>query len=536
MPRYASNLLDEPLVFDDTITFMGGQVSDVRPNLLNKNQYSDGKNMDVDTFGTVITRKGTEKHPSTALGTAIQGLAYYDKPVSTLEKLACLSNGKLYLAGASDSSWTQVTGSNSSFNTSNMVDMVQFVDKLFIVDGASNLRYYDPAASPVIQQIADPTGENAISLIMDGLVSHANRLFGFGVNGQENDAIIHSGIIAATATADWSVNQQFRVGGHSGDPVVALYSWANSNLVVFKERSIYTVFADPSLLVSANYPITQISDRFGCVGRRSVAGVGGDVFFLSRFGIMSLGQILNGAQTIVDPQPISTPIRDYIERINWDHASKACATFWNNRYLLSVPIDAATTNNYTFCFNTITRSWSGYWTGWTPSVYSESGFGGALRLNFGQPDGKVLKWLEYVPQQDETDATFKDDNVVYPSHVTTRGFVFREQLNDKIGRNAEFEFNNSRALVDVFQIRDDVEPEQRLNIEKIDTAAGSGVVLPKALPFMFGQTEVVKKAYSTVSKGTFNQVQFRVEAEQNKIQLRGVKSSAIVMGLDAEKA
>jgi hypothetical protein len=53
---------------------------------------------------------------------------------------------------------------------------------------------------------------------------------------------------------------------------------------------------------------------------------------------------------------------------------------------------------------------------------------------------------------------------------------------------------------------------------------------------MFGQTEVVKKAYSTVSKGTFNQVQFRVEAEQNKIQLRGVKSSAIVMGLDAEKA
>ena len=102
--------------------------------------------------------------------------------------------------------------------------------------------------------------------------------------------------------------------------------------------------------------------------------------------------------------------------------------------------------------------------------------------------------------------------------------------------NAEFEFNNSRALVDVFQIRDDVEPEQRLNIEKIDTAAGSGVVLPKALPFMFGQTEVVKKAYSTVSKGTFNQVQFRIEAEQNKIQLRGVKSSAIVMGLDAEKA
>lgn len=532
MPRFASNRLDEPLVFDDTISFVGGQVSDVRPNLLNDNQYSDAKNMDVDTFGTVVTRKGTVKHPSTALTNNIQGLAYYDRPVTSVEKLACVSNGGFYLAGASDSSWTQVTGTNSSFNTGNMVDMVQFVDKLFIVDGANNLRYYDPTASPNIQEIASPTGLN---LIMDGLVSHGNRLFGFGVDGQENDAIIHSKVIDADQTSSWSTNQQFRVGGHSGDPVVALYSWANNNLVVLKEASVYLVNADPSLLVASNFTITQISDRFGCVGRRTVVGVSGDVFYLSRFGVMSIGQILNGAQTIVQPQPVSTPIRDYIERINWDHASKACATFWNNRYLLSVPIDESTTNNYTFCFNTITKSWTGYWTGWTPTVFAASAFSGQLRLNFGQHDGKTLKWLEYTAQNDESDSTFKDDGAFYPSFVKSRGFVFREQLNDKIGRNAEFEFNNSRALVDVFQIRDDLLTEQRLNNEKINTAAGSGVVLPKALPFGFGQTEVVKRAYSTISKGTFNQVQYRVEADENKIQLRGIKASAIVMGLDAEK-
>ncbi len=250
---------------------------------------------------------------------------------------------------------------------------------------------------------------------------------------------------------------------------------------------------------------------------------------------MSIGQVLNGAQTIVEPQPISTAIGNFIERINWNVADKACAKFWNNRYLLSVPIDGATTNNYTLVFNTITQSWSGYWTNWTPSVFAESAFAGQLRLNFGQPDGKVLTWLEYVAQNDETDNTFKDDGVFYPSSITTRGFVFREQMNDKIGRNAEFEWNNSRALVDVYQIRDDVLTEQRLNTSKIDTAAGSGVVLPKALPFMFGRTEVVKKAYSNISKGTFNQIQFRIEAEENKIQLRGVKASAIVMGLDVEK-
>tara|TARA_R100001463_G_scaffold9938_6_gene29590 strand:- start:7559 stop:9139 length:1581 start_codon:yes stop_codon:yes gene_type:complete len=525
MPRYASNLLDEPLVFDDTISFLGGQVSDVRPNLLNKNQFTDGKNVDVNTFGTVVTRKGTTKFPSTAHSTAIQGLAYYDDPVGARERLICASDGKLWRCDSDESSWTQLTGAKNTVHATNQVDLVQMVDKMFVADGANKMR--------MITSDATSTVPSEHGLEFSGITLHTNRLFGFGVPNQPQDAIYASAIIDGTT---WdTTNDQIRIGGHSGDPIIALQSWANFNLIVFKERSVFLVNTNPQLLVSSFWEVKQISDRFGCAAKRSVAEVGGDVFYLSRFGVMSIGQVLNGAQTIVEPQPISTAIGNFIERINWNVADKACAKFWNNRYLLSVPIDGATTNNYTLVYNTVTQSWSGYWTNWTPSVFAESAFAGQLRLNFGQPDGKVLTWLEYVAQNDETDSTFKDDGVFYPSSITTRGFVFREQMNDKIGRNAEFEWNNSRALVDVYQIRDDVLTEQRLNTSKIDTAAGSGVVLPKALPFMFGRTEVVKKAYSNISKGTFNQIQFRIEAEENKIQLRGVKASAIVMGLDAEK-
>jgi len=523
MPRYASNLLDEPLVFDNSISFIGGQVSGVRPNLLNRDQFSDGKNVDVDTFGTVVTRKGTVKFPSTAHSTNIQGLAYYDNPTATKERLISATGGNLYRCDAADSSWTQLTGAKNTVHATNQVDFVQLVDKMFVADGSSVMR--------MITNDASSTVPSEHGLEFTSITSHTNRLFGFGVSGQPDDALWASDVLDGTT---WNTTaNQIRIGGHSGDPIRALHSWHNFNLLVFKERSIYIVNTDPTAS-AANWSIKKVSDRVGCVSRRTVAQVGGDCFFLSRFGVMSVGQILEGAQTIVEPQPISTPIRDWIDKINWSKAHTACATFWNNRYLLSVPI-GSDTPNYTFVFNTVTRSWTGYWSGWTPTVYADSAFAGDLRMHFGQTDGKVLKWLEYVADDDETDSTYKDDGSFYPSHVKTRSFIFREQLNDKIGRSAEFEFSNSRASVDVFQTRDDTSSEQRLNPSSIDTSEGSGITLPVPLPWVFGDDAVIRKSFSTVAKGTFNEVQYRVSADENKMQLRGVKSSAIVMGLDAEK-
>lgn len=524
MPRYASNLLDEPLVFDNSISFIGGQVSGVRPNLLNQDQFSDGKNVDVDTFGTVVTRKGTVKFPSTAHSTNIQGLAYYDNPTATKERLISATGGNLYRCDASESSWTQLTGAKNTVHATNQVDFVQLVDKMFVADGSSKMR--------MITNDANSTVPSEHGLEFTSITSHTNRLFGFGVSGQPDDALWASDILDGET---WNTTtNQIRIGGHSGDPIRALHSWHNFNLLVFKERSVYIVNTDPSLLIAANWWIKKVSDRVGCIARRTVAQVGGDCFFLSRFGVMSVGQIMEGAQTIVEPQPISTPIRDWIDKINWSKANTSCATFWNNRYLLSVPI-GSDTPNYTFVYNTVTRSWTGYWSGWTPTVFAESAFAGDLRMHFGQTDGKVLKWLEYVSDDDETDSTYKDDGSFYPSHVKTRSFIFREQLNDKIGRSAEFEFSNSRASVDVFQTRDDTSSEQRLNPSSIDTSEGSGITLPVPLPWVFGDDAVIRKSFSTVAKGTFNEVQYRVSADENKMQLRGVKSSAIVMGLDAEK-
>ena len=59
MPVYHNNGLDDQLAYDLTGSFVGGQVSHVRANLLSATQFAEAKNMDIDKFGAIITRRGT---------------------------------------------------------------------------------------------------------------------------------------------------------------------------------------------------------------------------------------------------------------------------------------------------------------------------------------------------------------------------------------------------------------------------------------------------------------------------------------------
>ena len=194
------------------------------------------------------------------------------------------------------------------------------------------------------------------------------------------------------------------VGGGEGDPITGIVSWYNFNLVVFKERSIHVVVTDPSQNHANGWSVNRIDNTVGCVAGRTIAQAGSDVFFLARDGIRTVRTILSGAQSSVS-EPISTPIDDIIQRINWGYAQNSCAKFWNNRYIISVPLDNATTPDYTIVFNTVTRSWSGYWTGWTNNVYAESAFSNYPKLIMGDNSGNVLTWLDYVNESSLASST-----------------------------------------------------------------------------------------------------------------------------------
>ena len=116
MPVLYNDSLDDRLVFDACLTFVGGQVSNVRANLLDQAQYSEGENVDIDRFGGIVTRHGTKREYNALLDTLwenatdnwddystywelngvgrLNGLGYFDTP--STELLIAANNQKIY--------------------------------------------------------------------------------------------------------------------------------------------------------------------------------------------------------------------------------------------------------------------------------------------------------------------------------------------------------------------------------------------------------------------------------------------------------
>lgn len=154
---------------------------------------------------------------------------------------------------------------------------------------------------------------------------------------------------------------EFKLNTGANDAVVALYPFNTTTLIVFKERSILAVenlYGDLSTT-----RLTEVTREFGCVSQASIASTGSDIVFLSQRGVISLKQTEYGiSQSVV--LPLSDPIQDVIEEIDQANWNKACAAYFSNRYILSVPVEGGNgANTRTLVYNFLNQAWEGYWDG-----------------------------------------------------------------------------------------------------------------------------------------------------------------------------
>lgn len=520
MPVHYNDGVDDPLAYDLTGSFIGGQVSNVRSNLLKQEQFAEAKNMDVDKFGAIITRRGTSRVGS-AFSNPVKGLFFYDKP--STEEILAVSGG--VLNKSTGGAFSAISG-YSPASTAN-VEFAQLVDKVYMTDGTGNVHSYDGST------VTDEGGTSSDPPTCKHLITHTNRLFAANTENYD-DEVAASDLLDGSA---WPAVMQFRVGGGEGDAITGICSWYNHNLLVFKNRSIHVVATDPAQTSASNWNVHRIDNTVGCVSGRTIAQAGADVFFLARDGVRTVRTILSGAQSSVS-EPISLPINDYIERINWSNASKACATFWNNRYILSVPLDSSAHPNYTLVFNTATGSWNGYWTGWTPLAYGVHSFNDFPKMMFGDNDGNVATWLDHKASSNEGVSDFQDFGSDYESMVLTRGHVFGDYLSPKLGGHVEIEIDNSVTgchCLELFASLDGVSGTQDTLLEHNISSQSATVTLPVNVPFTLPNMGTDQRAFNLTTKGEFSEIQFRVKSSSGKLHLRSVKASAYINTLALEK-
>lgn len=505
--------------------FGGGQVSNLRPSLLQANQSERLVNIDLVRLEDATTRRGCEQLSSEAAGAnPVLGIGYYDVPGTELFVRA-KNTGTLKVQthdGNPASAWLDATGWTPAAAT---CDIVQGNNLLFFANGTDNLRSWDGTTFTDMGTTYPNPPRYA------RLLYATNRLIGWG-DAANPDTLGFSNILGEGV---WSAAQSLRIGAGDGDPIVAAVLWTKSLLAVFKRSSCYLVNIDPSVSVSA-FTVDTISRTIGCVGPRAACRVGSDIWFMTDDGVRSLRRVLEGEDTEVAPA-ISYPINDELGEINRAAIARCVCVFYNDRFILAVPTGAEPEAEPDLVLPARVMAdgvrWMGVWTGWAPSVFTRSYMGGLPRLVWGRADGQVWRWRDTTPESLEAGADYQDVGVDYASEVWTRRMAFGDSGQWKQGFTCEAEFNESTADVQIHAV-----PDAIPGAAPVLTASSAIGFLsfPISFPLSFPAVGIKRTPGTLMHTTRFRELAFRVQAAAGKMALRRIDATAFIQTMEVRSA
>ena len=180
MPVQSNNVLDDPILLDGNDSFVGGQVSSTRANLIADNAYAEGRNIDLDEFGNAVTRRGgalttgylvwettssnweAEGQLWNGLTPPVKGLSYFDTGVT--EQLIVSDGGTTLKTSTESGDFVEIAGSSIAEGAT--VDFAQLVNRMYYADGDGALRYID---SSVVNQTITANKVTSIEITEKGL-------------------------------------------------------------------------------------------------------------------------------------------------------------------------------------------------------------------------------------------------------------------------------------------------------------------------------------------------------------------------------
>lgn len=146
---------------------------------------------------------------------------------------------------------------------------------------------------------------------------------------------------------------QLRIEPGTQDYLVGVHPYQEYQLLVLYRRSLHLLLLNDNLGLSR---VSTLTRDIGCVARKSVVTAGSRIVWLSDQGVHYL-DIGDTVSLRNNTTPLSDPIQDVIDTINWEYADQAAAAYYNNRYYLAVPTGSATTNNTVLVYNFLNSEW-----------------------------------------------------------------------------------------------------------------------------------------------------------------------------------
>jgi hypothetical protein len=287
-----------------------------------------------------------------------------------------------------------------------------------------------------------------------------------------------------------------------------------------------------------DWEVHRASATIGCCCHGSIVQCGVDVFFLSETGrgVYALSQVPTSDQLGVW-QPISQPIKRYIDRINWTQADQIRATYWNDLYILSVPLDDSSFNNAILAYSVTLNAWQGVWTfdfdqdgvgyGFRDSARDRTNVDHTLLL-YGTIDGFISEQT-YPPARQYYDQDLAGKPIPIESQLLTRSFTFGQTANQIQPYSAFIQFLESKDPVDICLIAD-----RTIELSRYNTPTGdSGLSLPiPEFPFTLTKQGYYILPLSLNHFGICTEVQIEFEGEGNwsvyQVKLNAFEAAPLV--------
>lgn len=520
------DLLEDEIQGLELPNFSAGQFSAFHPadKVIPINGCQELLNANINnTLGRLDKRKGYAIAFTDLGSVKISGLVGFN-PAGGTALLMIASDGEINRWNGSDAG---SSSSKTGLTAADLTELVVGLDRVFRFSKVENI--WSSADGITFDDEGNTNTDFPRSLF--GLWASNQRMFAF--NGPtETNLGWYSG--PGTPRTGWNrTTNAFAFGEKSIDGTTGAIEWTSKNILVFTKNKMFNWnIAD---LTPSNWFSETIAD-IGCEAFRTVKQFGSDVLFLSRDGVRSAIQSAQDKKRGVS-LPLSFPIKDWIDRINWANVHKANACVWNDMYKLCVPIDANTENSHALVFSKRAFDANGGKGGWSIwdniniNAWTIQKFSGKSILYGGESsaDGKVYQ----VRSSDPDDNSNTDNGTNITLSVTTKRLDLEKSFNDKTGSFCEL-----RAIA---QDGGNITQEVQLDgggYQDLDndlSQIGSAVSLPVSLPFNLGSANIVKQKNDIQQFGRWRNIQFRfIEATANISQIINFVISAFIENIDTD--
>jgi hypothetical protein len=240
---------------------------------------------------------------------------------------------------------------------------------LFTNPTNQNIQAHTNLAGFKVQQANPP-------LVWDGVSASLSYVDQTGVNGGgtyplppgefglyfQNRIVVKTSKTEITATDILSDRYDplnvYVINQGGNDSIVGALPWIENQFLLFMSKSIYVAFIDPRFDPTEpdRSQITVITTEVGCLARHSIVPAGQFVFFFSGKGVHMLTPQLD-LKLLGNTLPLSEPIDDYFDNVNFDYAKSVTASYFDNRFFIAFPVGSSINNNSILVYNTLNQAW-----------------------------------------------------------------------------------------------------------------------------------------------------------------------------------